>query len=185
MFRVPFYRLRVPLLSDCGTFLPSLRVLLLLLHTRSNHFRIGSDSSLPLSSSPSGRFLDIFQIENTSRTTIKLSIIRDESIATIIFTLSSFFPLFEFNHSMIWDREFQSVLWCLWVSRREREGEGVGRRRSKAVRFRKGGGWVGWFSRVLVGEKSNVPPRVIKDQEGWSAALSPWDEADIDRIRRV
>lgn len=46
------------------------------------------------------------------------------------------------------------------------------------------GGWVG-FSRVLVGEKSNVPPRVIKDQEGWSAALSPWDEADIDRIRRV
>lgn len=72
----------------------------------------------------------------------------------------------------------------LAIEEREREGEGVGRRRSKAVRFRKGE-WVGGFSRVLVGEKSNVPPRVIKDQEGWSAALSPWDEADIDRIRRV
>lgn len=145
MFRVPFYRLRVPLLSDCGTLLPSLRVLLLL-HTRSNHFRIGSNSSLSLSSSPSGRFLDIFQIENTSRTTIKLSIIRDESIATIIFTLSSFFPLFEFNHSMIWDREFQSVLWCLWLSRRERERERVlegGDRRPFG--FARGSGWVGWF----------------------------------------
>lgn len=47
MFRVPFYRLRVPLLSDCGTLLPSLRVLLLfLVHTRSNHFRISSDPAL-------------------------------------------------------------------------------------------------------------------------------------------